>query len=47
MITIKLDEISVEDFKAIQELRQMGIPDEQIQKWYDNSYRTEKGEVQE
>ena len=42
MVTIKLSEHSAEDVKAIRELQSMGISDEQIQKWYDNS-TTEKG----
>lgn len=42
MITINLDSNSVEDFKAIQELKAMGISDEQIQKWYDKSKKGEK-----
>lgn len=35
MITIELDEHSAEDYKAIEDLRSMGVPDEYIQRWYD------------
>ena len=38
MVTINLDEKSVENFKAIRELQSMGYSDEQIQKWYENFY---------
>jgi hypothetical protein len=43
MVTINLCENAVEDFKAIRELQKMGFTDEQIQRWYDNSRKTEKG----
>lgn len=36
MISIELNETSVEDFRAIQELKQYGFSDQQIQKWYDD-----------
>lgn len=39
MITIKLNDKSAEDVKAIQELKSMGFSDEQIQEWYDNSQK--------
>lgn len=35
MVTINLDDKSVENFKAIRELQSMGYSDEQIQKWYE------------
>ena len=38
MVTIKLDESSVENFKAIRELQSVGYSDEQIQKWYEKIY---------
>ena len=38
MVTINLDDKSVENFKAIRELQSMGYSDEQIQKWYENFY---------
>ena len=33
MVTINLDDKSVENFKAIRELQSMGYSDEQIQSW--------------
>lgn len=41
MITISLDDKSAEDVKAIRELQKMGVTDEQIQEWYDNSKRSD------
>lgn len=38
MVTINLDDKSVENFKAIRELQNMGYSDEQIQKWYEKIY---------
>ena len=38
MVTIKLDENSVENFKVIRELQSMGYSDEQIQDWYEKFY---------
>ena len=35
MVNIKLDKYSAEDVQAIQVLRSLGFPDEEIQKMYD------------
>lgn len=39
MITIELNEHSAEDYKMIEELRQHGLPEELIQKAYDETMR--------
>lgn len=39
MITIQLNEHSAEDSKYIQELRELGVPDDVIQKAYDNTQK--------
>lgn len=44
MVTIKLNEHTVEDFKCIEELKALGIPDEKIQEYYDMCYPTNCGE---
>ena len=44
MITINLDEYSVDDVRSIQELQALGIPDEKIQKLYDAVCQRRKGE---
>ncbi len=46
MIEIQLNENTAEDVKAIQELRAMGISDEQIQEWYNNSQKNTRQEKQ-
>jgi hypothetical protein len=38
MITLQLNDNTVEDMKYIEELRAMGIPDEKIQEYYDMIY---------
>lgn len=42
MITMKLDEHSAEDFKAIQTLRECGFSDEEIQMMYDRQKEIDK-----
>lgn len=37
MITMNLDEFASEDFKHIQNLRKMGVPEELIQVAYNNT----------
>lgn len=37
MITMNLDEFATEDFKRIQNLRKMGVPEELIQFAYNNT----------
>ena len=37
MITMNLDEFAAEDFKHIQNLRKMGVPEELIQFGYNNT----------
>lgn len=39
MVTIRLDEITVEELKAIRELQKMGVDDEFIQEVYDRKYK--------
>ena len=42
MIDINLNKHSVEDVKAIRELKEMGVPDDVIQKAYDNTQERRK-----
>ena len=42
MVTITLSEHSAEDVKAIQELRELGMSDEQIQKLVDRQTETDR-----
>ena len=44
MVTIKLNETSAEDAKAIMELKKLGISDEQIQEWYDKQQERKEGD---
>lgn len=39
MVTIRLDEITVEELKAIRELQKMGVDDAFIQEVYDRKYK--------
>lgn len=45
MVTIQLNEHSVEDLKSINELRELGLKDEEIQVLYDREQERRKSEV--
>lgn len=42
MVTIGLDENSVENFRAIRELQSFGFPDEDIQRLYDKQVEVDR-----
>ena len=44
MITIQLDEHSAENVKAIQILKNLGMSDDEIQKYVDRQTEIDKGE---
>jgi hypothetical protein len=44
MIKIELNEFTAEDVKLINELKDLGLPEEQIQALYDREQKRRKGE---